>query len=220
MNYELAKPIRADIKILENKVILYYKQTTNYYNHVIINGELLDNSGTNGKEYPATIDPENIQIGITIIPLPYIAGTDLFDCTLDNMFDDKLCPDIILPSHNYVPYIQPLQETILGKVKDNYISYTLKQKGITIKTRMTIASRKVVRNNSIITKPAKPNQLVINPQDYRFYTQFDKTRFYTIYNRNKPDGTMPCFVYRLVSYNTANKVKLANGTYPTSMLGS
>lgn len=218
MNYELAQPIRADMKILENKVTIYYKATKDYYNHIIINGELIDSSGTNGEEYSVTIDPTNIQIEIAIVPLPFITGTDLFDCALVDMFSDKLCPDIILPEYKYVPYMQPTQEIVLGKTKNNYVDYTLKQKGLTIKTRMTLGSRKVVRGNSIITKPAKKNQLVVGPQDYRFYPQFDKTRFFTIYNRDVPNGTIPCFVYRLLSYSTTTQVKLAAGTYPTSLM--
>ena len=256
---DLISPIRADLKVLKKKIRLFYEYTYGYYNHVLINGVLVDNNGIPGKEYPVNVeawaDPtppsemldgisahtDNFGLSIAIVPLPFISpivsseldiGTfdtttdvqrehNIFaNCTLINMFKDLVCTDIQLYNFNFQAYAPPAQEYILGKLRNNFVSFTDNQKGITIRDhyRMNIAPRQAIVNGQLVTKPAKHNQLVLRLQDYRYIIQFDKQQFYSISQPNRFPAKLPCQSYRFVAQPNAIQADLESGKYAVCQL--
>jgi len=220
---DLIKPIRAEVKILEQKATLYYEYPYGFYNHVIINGKLVDNNGLPGKTYDITIaDYDNPGVHIAIIPLPFIADQDLFDgCDLVDTFGpETICPDVLLYNFNFIAYEPPSEETVVGKFRKNYVDYTLQQQGLIIKerTKINLEPRQAIVNGRLVTKPAKQNQVVLRVQDYRFTIQFDKQRFYTIYRPDREPNKAPCYAYRFAALNSAVKADLPGGRYSTDQL--
>jgi hypothetical protein len=114
------------------------------------------------------------------------------------MANNSYCPVIIRPEDKYIAQSFPLYETVLGKVKKNYISVADKQLGYTLPQR-----------GQQVTHSTK--------NDYRYTTQFDKQRFYTIYHRTAFTDRTPCEVKDL-GQGTSVFVNTPDGPIPISDL--
>ena len=136
------------------------------------------------------------------------------------MFKDLVCTDIQLYNFNFVAFAPPVEEYILGKKRENYVTVSSNQKGITIRDhyRMNIEPRQAIVNGQLVTKPAKYNQLVLRVQDYRFIAQFNKQQFYSIYQPNRFPAKLPCQSYRFVALNNAIQADLESGRYAIEQL--
>jgi hypothetical protein len=125
------------------------------------------------------------------------------------MANNSYCPVIIRPEDKYIAQSFPLYETVLGKVKKNYISVADKQLGYTLPQR----GQQVTHS----TKNGLVKKVFLGGQDYRYTTQFDKQRFYTIYHRTAFTDRTPCEVKDL-GQGTSVFVNTPDGPIPISDL--
>jgi hypothetical protein len=213
-------PCNAILSPLDCKIKVYFRRSAYYYYHLIINDVLVDTDSHSGDEYNFGTGVCSAFPTIILVPLP-AKSSDMLSWGVEfwNLYENRICPDVLLPEYGYVAQEFPLQEQVLDKVKKNYISVSDKQRGLTVPQsgeNITVAPRQALVNGVVVTKPAT-KKMCKGAQDYRYATQFDKTKFYSIYDITKFTDHIPCETKDLAK-GTATQINTLDETIPTDLV--